>query len=1186
MEENKSVIDLLQSLDLELSEINDTEFNIPQLKDIPSVESILNYEDISIISEEDLILYQNKLKTSWYDSGNDSVSLGSLNSSNVYLENSVKYISSKSDPDRILRHMVLKPLSSQVLSFCDRFKAGKPSAIKLSSPLMVIGTTNGFIILFDTSQTFLWYNQETENSAVSALDFNHDCSRLLVGYVNGNVIMFDSSSPSCKILRNMLNVHTPNTAVLHLKFTDLPNLAVLSNSAGSVFELNFKRNFGIRSVDSKCLFSGGRGRVYCIEPLLFNQLTNHPMNGYIIIAMATFSKIIIVTIRPNTELLLSQNISSSRDCLPLLSWQFVVVQYNKTSSSSHRIMDPVLAFTRDDKIYFYQISMNEQNQLFCCQLQNFTLPYTILACCWMNARTLLTIDSTENVHLIDVRVGNEMEQLNISIIGIIYTSSYFIDSDINFMDKCCYSSVHGICGQLILLGNKGIHTLSIRSWIERLDCLIDKKLYSDALQLGVDFLEERGKAVLGLRGTRLHRHRIVKEKVIDILMSYIDSIVDINNPNKYKEGIPIIADICVHLQKTHLLFGRLWDGAEKIKSVSDIFLECLKNYLFEGQFDEVPTNVLQRLFEYLVETNQLDELEKCILNIKVECLDIDQSLSLVRKFSLYDALISIWTRALEDYVAPLQELVPQIEFSDSTIELGNKILVYLSCCLLGIAYPNRGDIPSHLQDTVRNNIVQFICAQHSIKASDNEDIYPYLRTLLKFNTIEFLNVLSMAFSDQRFTSQLKHRICCILLSLISNNNNLKSNQLGLVYAFVTKWQQEEGSFIQPNKLILEKITSSLLSLDQTTPIEERELAFIQLMRSGAFIDDSNLLKIGEQAKFFSVCREICSECGDNKEVFRYYILDNAKKHQVFTFISSKPDQFEQLVLDNLKELMDIDAVKCGIIFGSLYPHLVFSASCKINSDNQRYIFLKSAMPYHNADVSTSTNYLELLCVYEPMAVLNFIKTNNSLHLTRALTATKKAGLDNSTALLLERLGDFQGAFDLLFKKLQAAIEKENAVEECTEVLVALTQRGSAVLDPKATWLPILQCLLSLQSHDHLRKVLSNCDLNLTTEMHLLLNSSSGKLENFRQLIMGLIEKCNYELQMLQSTKTILHTDLHEKLVNAINITNKGVANPVLCSMCKQKIIMNSVAVFRCGHGFHLDCLGSQTNCLLCITNDL
>jgi len=49
-----------------------------------------------------------------------------------------------------------------------------------------------------------------------------------------------------------------------------------------------------------------------------------------------------------------------------------------------------------------------------------------------------------------------------------------------------------------------------------------------------------------------------------------------------------------------------------------------------------------------------------MLNIKVECLDIEQSLNLARTHALYDGLISIWTRALEDYLAPLQELIPKI----------------------------------------------------------------------------------------------------------------------------------------------------------------------------------------------------------------------------------------------------------------------------------------------------------------------------------------------------------------------------------------------------------------------------------------------------------------------------------------------------------------------------------------------
>lgn len=88
----------------------------------------------------------------------------------------------------------------------------------------------------------------------------------------------------------------------------MPNLAIVNDSAGSVFELNFKRNFGIRSVEPKCLFSGGRGRVCCIEPLLFNQLASHPMNNYVIIAMATLSKVILLLfITMNLLLLLVTN---------------------------------------------------------------------------------------------------------------------------------------------------------------------------------------------------------------------------------------------------------------------------------------------------------------------------------------------------------------------------------------------------------------------------------------------------------------------------------------------------------------------------------------------------------------------------------------------------------------------------------------------------------------------------------------------------------------------------------------------------------------------------------------------------------------------------------------------------------------------------------------------------------------
>ena len=75
------------------------------------------------------------------------------------------------------------------------------------------------------------------------------------------------------------------------KFTDIPTLALCSDSGGSVFELNFKRTLGLRGVDSKCIFSGSKGEVCCIEPLLLHHLNSHPLRDSVLLAMATLTKV-------------------------------------------------------------------------------------------------------------------------------------------------------------------------------------------------------------------------------------------------------------------------------------------------------------------------------------------------------------------------------------------------------------------------------------------------------------------------------------------------------------------------------------------------------------------------------------------------------------------------------------------------------------------------------------------------------------------------------------------------------------------------------------------------------------------------------------------------------------------------------------------------------------------------------
>lgn len=63
----------------------------------------------------------------------------------------------------------------------ERIKAGLASVIAVHN-MIAIGTTHGHILCFDASQTLRWCCADyLSHGAVSALAFNAECTRLLVG---------------------------------------------------------------------------------------------------------------------------------------------------------------------------------------------------------------------------------------------------------------------------------------------------------------------------------------------------------------------------------------------------------------------------------------------------------------------------------------------------------------------------------------------------------------------------------------------------------------------------------------------------------------------------------------------------------------------------------------------------------------------------------------------------------------------------------------------------------------------------------------------------------------------------------------------------------------------------------------------------------------------------------------------
>lgn len=236
-----SNIDLDKELEFKNDLIDDKEFDIPQVDTPPTLESILNEtddEEESFVLEDPTLLNIDTIDSHSYDTS----SVASSDSGDrTNLKRKKKLPDSFSLHGSVMRHSLLKGISAQIVSAADKVDAGLPTAIAVSS-LIAVGTSHGLALIFDQNQALRLCLGSTsvggQYGAISALSINTDCSRLLCGFAKGQITMWDLASG--KLLRSITDAHPPGTAILHIKFTDDPTLAICNDSGGSVFELTFK----------------------------------------------------------------------------------------------------------------------------------------------------------------------------------------------------------------------------------------------------------------------------------------------------------------------------------------------------------------------------------------------------------------------------------------------------------------------------------------------------------------------------------------------------------------------------------------------------------------------------------------------------------------------------------------------------------------------------------------------------------------------------------------------------------------------------------------------------------------------------------------------------------------------------------------------------------------------------------
>ncbi|XP_015252374.1 PREDICTED: vacuolar protein sorting-associated protein 8 homolog [Cyprinodon variegatus] len=1061
--DSRSLLSASSQLNLmEVESIDDKEFDIPQVDTPPTLESILSQmeeEEEPFVLEDTCILNTDNMDAQSCDTS----SLASSDSGDpAHLKRKRRPLDqSAAVHGSVLRLSLLKGISAQMVAASDKVDAGLPTAIAMSG-VIAVGTSHGLALVFgkDTNQALrLCLGSKTtgaEFGAVSALSINHDCSRLLCGFAKGQITMWDLANG--KLLRTITDAHPPGTAILHVKFTDDPTLAVCNDSGGSVFELTFRRVMGMRSCDSRCLFSGSKGEVCCVEPLRTPpDLKDHPITCYSLLAMASLTKILVIGLKPSLNVWMTLPYTKSDPTsVPQLAWQFVPVQ---------KTVNPVLAFCKGDTVHFLLVKKEESGTIHVIKQRQLHLSCDIISLNWINSCTLVLLDSHEKLHVVDRPSQEVLETLDLEQVQLVYNSRHFkslatggnVSQALALVgEKACYQSLSSHAGQIVCLGTKSAHIMSLRSWKERLDCFLKQEHFPEALSLAWSFHEGTAKAVVGLHSDSQKRKAAISDKMVELLLQFAEfALKKCPDQGKvqvmeqhFQDMVPVLVDYCLLLHKADLLFNQLYSRLLENTVAKGVFLESLESYIVANRLGHITTPVMKDLLAHYHDNGMMDSLERCIVHLDVTSLDIQQVVQVCWDNQLYDAVIYIFNRGMNDYITPMEKLFsvigPRVKegrsLTGDDVVMGNKLLVYISCCLAGRAYPI-GDIPEDLVVQVKNQVFEFLIRLHSGDSSQKEEVFPFIHTLLHFDTREFLNVLAMVREQFGHSKAVHHqnRIFFFILKVMVDNPDFTPSQVGGLFTFLARQLAKPNNTLFVNRNLFDQVLEFLCCPDDDSRHTERQQVLLELLQVGGVVqfNEERLFTLAEKAKFYQICEFLYEKKHLYERIVDCYLRDPLRQSEIFSYIhnlmsmpgysSEEKLKVKQKVLQHMQELVSLCPAKLADLVTWHFADEVQSIISSLQDDQLLFQFLRCLLEPQEGSQPASLLpldpelyelLLDLMCRFESQELLKFLQTSQHYRLDEAIQITQKYGCNEAKAYLLEKKGDIHGAFACLLQTLK------------------------------------------------------------------------------------------------------------------------------------------------------------------------
>ncbi|KAF8444650.1 Golgi CORVET complex core vacuolar protein 8-domain-containing protein [Boletus edulis BED1] len=750
----------------------------------------------------------------------------------------------------------------------------------------------------------------------------------------------------------------------------------------------------------------------------------HPTDAYQIVALLTANKLVIVGLKPSPKTWLKRTrpddaeLTFSGRRRGTLAWFPSTGTLQGPKDGGNDKTHPTLAYSWGRSIRLLRVSETmvkrsvlnprtnktrevDTGTLVFEDAGNWTVNDAIVALQWLNANQLLAFTAA-TLSVYDVRTSKLVEHVPFNAVALVSPSlSSTTDGSMPYLESLSdvAHSVRAYKGKIFLLCREALQVGTMLTWADKILSLVEQGDFLSAIELtrsyytgdapgnrnGLPDAAEEQKVVLG---QKLHELMVAsasyafsEDRMTDGTHSSLDGR-GVDRTSLFEGLVASCARSSITLDNYEFLFEDLFQYFEDA-GITRIYLEQLETFVLGGVIDFVPPRITQRLVALHDDSGQPALAEQVIWHIDPSCLDINQAIHLCQTHQLWDALIYVYTRALQDYVAPIVELISLIrQHSHPSVPNGAgvqhptlllrhayKIFPYLINVLSGQTYPSGEPLPSDEAERAKHGVYEFIFNGTSVvwpseggylilTGSGAEPTYPYARLLLRFDAESFLHSLDIAFEDSFLTDSpdiSRLSIVKILLD-IASCQDLPLSATIFINIFIArnipKYPQHIRKDIDP-RILHDLLVSLATSVDPETR-EDRQLAAEYLLSAYSPRDSSEIEAIFEQAGFYRILQNRRRHERQWRQLLSSYLLDPGLQttsllpyvEEVLDLSRSDnhgvlPDDIQTALSESLGHLLTLDLQSTAILVDTFAPSLHETALSIMDAtdDRRRYDYL-------------------------------------------------------------------------------------------------------------------------------------------------------------------------------------------------------------------------------------------------------